>query len=455
MSMVSISRLPVLALACALAAGFASGEELGAVTDPLLRRLIDEALAANADVAAAREASAAARSRPAQARVLPDPMVSVAYVNDGWSPSLGSQEMTTLGFMWSQALPFPGKRRLRADVLAEDTAQAEQALERVRLGVAASVKRAYYGAALTGELLELIREREEFWTQIEGVARARYAVGQGAQQDVLRAQIEVARTRQLRAEQEAEAEVRVAELNRLLGRPADASLETPASLALGPVETGLDAALEWVTALSPELKAAGSAVEQGRLALALARKEFKPDLALQVGYMNRGGLDPMWQAGASVSLPIYRKRPAAAVAEAEARLREAERRRESVRLLLRQRTQERLARMRSGEKVTELYANGIIPQDRMSVESAIASYQAGKVPFIAVLEALVTLYGDRATHLRLIVTYQSLRAGLEEASLEPAEGGGVPEPAGMGGAGISRAAAGRAMPETAGGMSGR
>src|SRR5262245_54213841 len=455
MSKVPSLGAPALILACALAAAAAHGDELGTVKDPLLQALIDEALGANADVAAAREAAEAARSRPPQAEALPDPMVSVAYVNDGWSPSLGTREMTTLGFMWSQGLPFPGKRRLRADVLAGDAAQSEQQLERVRLGVAAAVKRAYAGVALTRELLELIREREEFWTQIEGVARARYAVGQGAQQDVLRAQIEVARTQQLRAEQEAEAEVRLAELNRLLGRPAEAPAGSVARLALDPVETGLDAAIEWAAALSPELKATGAAVERERLAVTLARKEFKPDFAVQVGYMNRGGLDPMWQAGAAVSLPLYRKRPSAAVAEAEARLREIERRRESVRLLLRQRVQERLARMRAGAKVAELYQKGIIPQDRMSVESAVASYQAGKVPFIAVLEALVTLYSDRATHLRLIEGYQSLRAGLEEASLGVAESGGLGEGTGMAGPGMGRGAAGSSMADSPGGMSGR
>ena len=58
------------------------------------------------------------------------------------------------------------------------------------------MKRAYYGLLLSRELLALIREQEEIWRQIEGVARARYAVGQGAQQDVLRVQVEVTRVEQ-------------------------------------------------------------------------------------------------------------------------------------------------------------------------------------------------------------------------------------------------------------------
>ena len=55
----------------------------------------------------------------------------------------------------------------------------------------------------------------------------------------------------------------------------------------------------------------------------------------------------------------------------------------------------------------------------MSVEAALANYQTGKVPFIAVLEALTTLYNDRATHFRLLASHEQTLASLEEASLEP------------------------------------
>jgi outer membrane protein TolC len=54
--------------------------------DPHLAALVEEALAKNPDLLAVQEAVAAARERPDQARSLADPMVSVAYTNDGWSP---------------------------------------------------------------------------------------------------------------------------------------------------------------------------------------------------------------------------------------------------------------------------------------------------------------------------------------------------------------------------------
>jgi outer membrane protein TolC len=390
--------------------------------DPLVASLVEEALARNPDVLAVREAVDAARNRPPQARSLPNPMFSVTYTNDGWSPTLGTEDMTTLAFMWEQDLPYPGKRRLRGEISAREAEQVEQRLERAGLSVAARVKRAYYALLLSRDLLDLIREQEEIWKQIEGVARARYTVGQGAQQDVLRVQIEVTRVEQLRTEQEAEVQIRVAELNRLLDRPATGPLETTAHLALRPFESGLDDTVERLSGISPELKSAGVAVERANLAVALARKELKPDFSVQGGYMNRGGLPPMWQAGFGVSVPLYRKRLSAGLAEAEAQARSLERLVESVRLQLRFRTQERLAQLQATGKIAELYRRGIVPQDRMSVDAALANYQTGKVPFIAVLEALTTLYNDRATHLKLIASHEQIRASLEEASLEETSG---------------------------------
>jgi len=413
------------------------------VHDPVLASLIEEALSRSPDVAAARQAELAARQRPIQARSLANPMVSVIYTNDGWSPSLGSMEDSNLALMVSQELPYPGKRGLRGDLASREADQISQQVERARRSIAAAIKRAYYGLLLSRGLLDLIRDQEENWKQIEGVARSRYAVGQGAQQDVLRVQVEVTRIQQSRAEQEAESEIRVAEINRLVARAPDTPVETPAQLALRPVQGSIQQFLEWTAEVSPEVSVARLEAEKGSLAVSLAKKEFKPDFSAQSAYMNRRGLPPMWQAGIGVSVPLYRKKLRAGVAEAEAQLSSTQSAIESIRLQLRFRTQERLTQLKTTEKVATLYGEGILPQDRMSVEAALANYQTGKVPFIAVLEAITTLYNDRTTHLRLLANHEQTLASLEEASLDASSAMVAGAPAGgatMSGSGGSASA---------------
>jgi outer membrane protein TolC len=385
---------------------------------PALEALVAEALARNPDVRAQQEALGAARARPEQAKGLPDPMFSVLYVNDGWSPSLGEMPMTTLGFMGSQTLPWPGKRGLREKVATTDTVTPAERVERQRLAVAAGVRRAFWSLVLAEESLGVLREQQDVWREAEGVARARYAVGQGAQQDVLRAQVELTRFEQLRAEQEAAIEARLAELSRLVGREVTADAVAGVRLALRPEPRDLATLQAQAEATLPELRAAAAAADRGQAAVELAESDFKPDFTVQAGYMNRGGLDPMWQAGVGITLPLYRGRRHAAVAEAEAGRREAALRVEAVRAQIRYRTREREAQLRAAERMATVYADGILPQSRLSYEAAIASYQAGKFPFLAVLEALSTLYRDRIDHLRVLAAHERITASIAEASLD-------------------------------------
>jgi outer membrane protein TolC len=450
MSSFKTSAAALIASALSLGAARAAAFQATATStpeSPALAALVEEALARNPDVRAAEEALRAARARAAQAAALRDPVVSLSYTNEGWSPSLGTTPEANLAVTLSQDLPWPGKRRLRGELAARAADRVEQQLARVRLSVAASVRRTYAGLWQARSLLELTREQAEVWRQVEEVARARYSVGQGSQQDVLRAQVELTRAGQLLAEQEASESVQRAELDRLLDRLVETPVPTPATLPPVPAAGALDEELERLRALSPERHAARAAIEAARLAVELARKDERPDLALQGGYMNRGGLEPMWQAGMAVSLPLNRKRRASAIAEAEAQLRAAESRLRSVELQLRFRTQERLAQLAAALKTAALYGEGIVPQDRMSLEATIAGYQTGRVPFVAVLEALTTLYVDRGTLLRLLAGTARIRASLEEASLESTSELPAVAPAAMGPqqGGATTGAAGGAM----------
>ena len=95
-----------------------------------------------------------------------------------------------------------------------------------------------------------------------------------------------------------------------------------------------------------------------------------------------------------------------------------------------------------------------MPQARLAYEASIASYQAGRVPFLAVLEALSSLYGDRLGQLRIVAAHERIKAALDEASLDatselPAASaaamgstsGGLAPAASMGGAAAPPAAA--------------
>jgi outer membrane protein TolC len=344
--------------------------------------------------------------------------VSISYQNEGLGPSLGSEIMSFLRIGWSQDLPYSKKRGLRSAVLSRDVEIAEQQVERVRLDVLAAVEGAYYRTLAARDLQHLLGEEEAIWRQIEGVARARYSVGQGGQQDVLRVQVELTRIEERRAALVANARVSAAELNSLLGRPMARPVESGSALELRVLDRSLERAIEEAREKSPELRASRIAIERSRQQISLAEREKKPDFRVMGAYMNRGGLPGMWEAGVDVRLPLSGARWDAAIEEARASVLEAEGRFQALELSLRARVEERHARIESRERIASLYQEGIIPQDRLSVEAALASYRAGAVPFVTVLEALSRLYLDRASLVENIAEHQALRARLEAASVE-------------------------------------
>ncbi len=416
--------------------------------DPFLDGLVQEALQENPELTGALSAAEAARLRIEPARTLPDPFLSFNYQNDGKSPSLGKQEMTFLGAMFSQPLPWPGKLRLAGE---EAHNRAEEVKEgtvgRALLSVEARVRRAYYDYLLAKAQLELIEDRSRSWREISDIVRERYAVGLGVQQDVLRAQIEVLRLDETRAEQTAQVATRRAEVNRALGRPQGTEIQTPARLTFRAEAPDLPVLLQAVRDRSPELAGVARGIEAARFRVSLAKKNFLPDFVASGGPMYRGGLDPMWQVGLGVTLPIYagsRQRPLLASAQADLRTEEA--RASSTRQELEFRTRERFENLTAILKVARLYNEGVLPVDQLSLESAIASYRTGKVPFVTVLEALNTLYADRSLLLTRLAEAEKWRVAIDEADLLASAGmtAGAPTaaPAAMGSTGPAGSAGG-------------
>jgi outer membrane protein TolC len=412
---------PCLAIIIATVVGTARAPAEDGVRPPTsaarLQALIDEALARNPGYLAARQMETAARLQPAQAGSRPGPTLGLFYENDGAGPSLGREPMTRLGVSVGQEIPYPGKPAGRRRLAETEAALAAFDVERSRLTLIASVKRAYYGLVLSRGLAGLALQHREVWKEIQETARVRYASSAGAQQDLLRAQVEGTRLQALHAQHHAEARARLAQLNALLSRPADAPLETEDSLPPIDEPRTREEIVAWSEESSPELRAAQLGVEREERAFALARLEGKPDLAVQGGYMFRGSLPLMWQVGGSVSLPS-KGRARAALAEAGARLAAGQARLTDVRVRLRAAVEQRLALIQAADEIAATYRDGLLPQLDLAVRSALSRYAAGQASQASVLEASAAVIEDRTDYLRILATRAAEQARLEEASLE-------------------------------------
>lgn len=456
-ALATVLVVPALAV-CVSLAHAAPGAGLQA--DSLLAALVRDALARRPELAQAEAAARAEQARVPQARALPDPVLSVGVQNDGFDRlRVGEMETSYWSVSAAQTFPWLGKRGLRGRAQALGARQSEADLERARLTVRAEVERAWLDLLLVREQLRILGRLEALWIQAEGMSRARYESGGGAQSDILRAQLERSRLQQQRWALVAEERRRTAVLNRAAGRALDAPLPATGSLAdlADPALPDSAAAEADADARSPELRRARLVVEQSAALVSLAKRDFFPDLTLSGGVMPRGGtFDPMWQAGVSLPLPLWAAgKQARAVSEQRLRGEAARGGEESVRRLLRQRLEERRAMLAAQLETNRLYRTGLLVQSEATVSSAMAQYQVGRVPFASVLEALGGHFADLVGYYESIAAAQRLDIAQRELSLDPVPGaaaGGFAAPSmpGGGATGAPAPAAGAAPAPGAG-----
>jgi outer membrane protein, heavy metal efflux system len=407
--------LPTLALATPPAA-----PPVPLADDPALARLVEESLAARPELRAAAVRVDAARERIPQAGALPDPVLSFGIQNDGFgSLQIGKMETSYLSVGVAQTFPWPGKRGLRGDTATLAVREVEAGLARARLSAEADVRRAYLDLLLARDRLTLLARLEALWSKSEATARSRYESGEGSQTDLLRAQLERTRLRQRRIGLEAEERTRRAEVNRLRGRPAAEPVETAPGLAAlaDPDLPAPDAAISDAEGRSPELAGARAGEDRAAREVDLARRQRFPDVTLSAGVMPRGALEPMWQAGISVPIPLFTgRKQGRAVAERAAEAVGTRADAEAAAQLVRLRAVERHEALAAALETLKLYRGGLLVQSRVTAESALAQYAVGRVPFTAVLEAIAGSVADEDAFLAATVDAQKLRIAMAEVS---------------------------------------
>ena len=414
------AALPVLA---AMGARAVPGIESSASNTDPVDRYISEALDNNPDYARAKAAVEADRERVPQVGALPDPILSLGIQNDSFTAiKIGEAETSWYWIVASQAFPWFGKQGLRRDLASLQARQTEADLARTRLTIEANVRRAYLDLLLVRDQSGLLSKLEVLWAEAEDLARARYETGQGAQSDLLRAQLERSRLRQRRWALGAEERRRLEVFNRLRTTPLDAPVPTSGSVSdlPDPELRGSPEAIADAETRSPELARAQLAAEESGQRIVLAKKEYFPDFTVSAGVMPRGRLEPMWQAGLSFNIPIWGgSKQSRAVAENQARERSNSRAVEETRQLLQLRVQERLTLLEALLETNRLYRSGLLVQSEATVSSTMTQYGVGRVTFASVLEALTGYVNDYNGFLESVASAQRLAIAQREVSLDP------------------------------------
>lgn len=388
-------------------------EEKGELTAQALVQLV---LARNPTLEQMTAAAAAAAARFPQSTSLDDPAFTFwTAPGSAGSPNVDYAARIEL----TQKFLYPGKRGLKGQVAAADATAAARDVDDARLQLAEAAVVALADYDLAVQSLELAGENLRLLEEFRRNAEARYKTGQAPQQDLLQAEVELARQEERLVSARRGRQVAVARLNTLLHQPPDFPLPPPAEFIVG--EPLPDSATLRTAALAtrPDLKALAARVGADHATLALAVKEYNPDVEVMAAYdgywQGATGRPLQWQVGTRVNLPIRLERRDGAVTEARARV--AQRRAELTRLVdqINLQVQEAYEQTQESDQIVELYRSKVLPAAAANVKEAQAGYVTGRVPFLNLVEAQRSMVELRERYYGAAAEATRRRAALDRA----------------------------------------
>lgn len=377
--------------------------------------VVRAALAKNPEAQSALHAIEALQHKVPQAQALPDPTVAVGWAGNLTPFSIMSGDASSYrGVTVSEQFPYPGKLKLQGAMAGKDVEAAQADYDAIGRRVTAGLKAAYYDYFYFDKAIQATNQNKELLEKLSKIAEAQYRVGKGMQQDVLRSQVEVTMLLEKLTMLEQQRATAQARINAFLQQ----SPETPLAPAAEVQPANIRYSLEELYALAAEhdTTAARSAkmIDRGRLGVALAERQYRPDFGVSYMYQQRAAQQDMNGFTFSVNIPVfYKTKQRQAVAEAGEDLRSAEKMRDNRLNEVRFELKQQYLAAQAAERLLSLYSKGVVPQSSLALESSMAAYRVGKVDFLSLIANFTTLLSYETDYYRQLADYQTAIARME------------------------------------------
>jgi outer membrane protein, heavy metal efflux system len=381
-----------------LACSIAAGKDQTILT---LQAATELAIQDNPGLAQMRARAQAMAAIPSQEGALPDPEISFNAMSLPVNTfNLHQEDMTQLGAGISQAIPFPGKLALREQAAAFEAEAASQNVTEVRWQLLSEVKTTWWLIFYLDRTLQITDSNYDLLQQFVEIARTKYEVGEGLQQDVLLAQLELSKLLNQQLMLKASRRNAVASLNALLDKPANSEVHLPETVVLKlPV-------LRQENRLYQQAETSRAILEGNRLGinaaqsrLDLAKKGYLPDFTVDAAYGARANTpsgtqrSDLLSLNLSINVPIFaaQKQAKAVDQRTSELLQEKYTLQDEWNKVRSQITQGYNEYQRAKDQVV-LFETGIVPQARQTVASMLAGYQVNKVDFLNLVRSQITLF---------------------------------------------------------------
>jgi outer membrane protein TolC len=381
-----------------------------------LRELVQEAAEKNPQIAATFHSWQAARNVSKEVLALPETQVSVQQFSVG-SPrpfaGYSNSEFAYVGFGVSQDIPYPGKRDLRAHVAEHEADIMEAQTDSVRRMVVGNLKIVYFRLAYFQQTLNVLQRSDELLNQVQQAAEARYRVGQGNQQDVLRAQLQHTKILQEIAHHHQEEGLLEVQIKQFLGRPQASPDIVTETLTARSLSFSAPELLQKASEQNPDVRSKQASIQQQESQVELARKNFRPDFNVQYNYQHTNGdTRDYYMATFGIRLP-NRGRQKAELAEAQQNQERARREFDSESQRVLSEVQQQFVRAKTSEEQLKIYSDGLLPQSEAAFRSALSAYQSNRQDFESLLSSFLDVLNLDLDYRHELVEHESALAELE------------------------------------------
>jgi outer membrane protein TolC len=338
------------------------------------------------EIQAARARTTAGEARPIIVSALSDPMIS---------PSLDHLPFMMNGADYSvtfeQQVPLSGIRGHRRASALADVDRLRADTSRTTLDVGVEAANAYLMLQERRRTAALVNEQIAFARDVVSAANARYASGTAPQSDVLRAEVEVARLEAFARALIGEVRGAEAMLNTSLALDADRPVPPLATLSL-PRAVPSWPAIKTALTSRPELAAGRAGIARADAEVQVMRDMYRPMATVRTGPSFTMAEGRGWMAMVGVSLPIWRDRLKAGVAEAQAMRSMAEADLRAMTRMIEGEAAVAVSQVQAARDRQNALNTDVLPRARMSIEPAVASYASGQLPLVSVIEAIQALW---------------------------------------------------------------
>ncbi|XOF32782.1 MAG: TolC family protein [Candidatus Electrothrix sp. YB6] len=384
-----------------------------------LSTYLEQALANNDTLLAARAELRAASEEVRQTGVLPDPKLEVQYYLEPIETRTGPQQ-AALGI--GQGVPWFGKLALMRKMGNHDEAIAAAKVAAVELDVARQVKEAYIKYSFLGRSQQIVADNLELLQYLEGVARDRYTGGKATYFDVLKVQVELAQTEDKAKTLTDQAVPLRVRINNLLGTEPERRCPVPEQLPTVVLQKKEEHIYAAALKNAPLLTAAQERIAKAQTGRELAERDFFPDFQVSLKTIFTGsaeygdppdsGSDPII-AGVSMNLPIFRDRRHAKVAEQKAAVSGAQAMLAEQERGIQNKIEQGLYAYRDAERRVALYQDELLPKVRQQLEVAVSGFQSGKNSILEMIDAEKSLLTFELAASRASADRSLAVAGLE------------------------------------------